>query len=70
MTPDQRFYRDIVGWKYVFHPNVLPFLGVSEAVFPFCIVSPWLVNGNIVEYVRKQQGANRLHLVSDPDDRK
>ena len=44
---------------------MVPFLGVSEAVFPLCIVSPWLQNGNILDYVRKNQGANRLKLVSD-----
>ena len=64
-NPNQRFYREIVAWKYVSHPNVLPFLGVSETLFSFCIISPWLRNGNIVEYIQKHREANRLHLVSD-----
>jgi hypothetical protein len=55
-----------VAWKYVAHPNVLPFLGVSEKLFPFCIISPWLPNGNIIEYTRKNRGVNRWQLVSDP----
>jgi len=60
---NQRFYREVIGWKYVSHPNVLPFLGISETLFPFCIITPWLPNGNIVEYIRQHQGVNRLQLV-------
>lgn len=62
---NQRFYREIVGWKYVSHPNVVPFLGISESLFPFCIISPWLPNGNILEYVGKRQEVNRFRLVGD-----
>jgi len=62
--PHQRFYREIVAWKYVSHPNVLPFLGVSETLFSFSIISPWLRNGNIVEYIQKHRGVNRLHLLA------
>jgi len=65
---NQRLYREIIGWKYVSHPNVLPFHGVSETLFPFCIISPWLSNGNIIEYIKKNQRANRLQLVSDLHD--
>ena len=64
---DQRFYREIVAWKQVSHPNVVPFLGVSETLFPFSIVSPWLSNGNIAEYIQKHEGVNRIQLVSDRD---
>ena len=63
---DQQFYREIVAWKYVSHANVLPFLGVSETLFAFCIISPWLSNGNIIEYTKRKQGVNRLQLVSYP----
>ena len=62
---DQRFYREIVGWKYVSHANVVPFLGISETLFSFCIISPWLSGGNIFEYIRKHRGANRFQLVSN-----
>ena len=47
------------------HPNVLPFFGVSETLFPFCIINPWLTNGNINEYAKKNERVNRLQLVSD-----
>jgi len=44
------------------HPNVLPLLGVSE-LFPFCIINPWLQNGNIVQYIKKNREVDRLQLV-------
>ena len=59
------FYREIVGWKHLSHPNVLPFLGISETEFPFSIISPWLPNGDIINYTQKYRRANRLHLVRD-----
>jgi len=43
----------------------VPFLGVSESLLSFCIISPWLPNGNILEYIRKHGGVNRLRLVSN-----
>ena len=58
-------YSEIVGWKYISHPNVLPFLGVSESLFWFSIISPWLPNGNIVQYTKKDPLVNRLQLVSN-----
>ena len=56
-----------MAWKYVLHPNVLPFFGVSETFDSFCIINPWLLNGNIVEYTKKSPRANRLQLVSNTD---
>ena len=65
---NQRFYREVIGWKYVSHPNVLPFHGVSETLFSFCIITPWLSNGNIIEYTKKNQTVSRLQLVSNLHD--
>jgi hypothetical protein len=47
---------------YISHPNVLPVIEVS-VVFPFCIVSPWMPDGNIIQYTEMNPGANRLALV-------
>ena len=63
----QEFYHEIVRWKYISHPNVLPFLGVLEespGLPRFCIISPWLENGNILEYLSKSPNVNRFELVS------
>ena len=32
-------------------------------LFPLCIVSPWMANGNIIQYIKMNSGANRLLLV-------
>jgi len=45
------------------HPNVLPVILVSEALFPYYIMSPWMPDGNIVQYTKMNPGANRLMLV-------
>jgi serine/threonine protein kinase len=59
----QKFYKEVLVWKRLSHPNVLPFLGVSTSLFPFCMVSHWMAHGNIVKYVKANPGANRLVLV-------
>ena len=45
------------------HPNVFRIIRVSEALFPVCIMSPWMPDGNIVQYTKVNPGANRLILV-------
>ena len=45
------------------HPNVLPVIQVSDAVFPVCIMSPWMPDGNITQYTQVNPGADRLMLV-------
>ena len=47
------------------HPSVVPFYGVSETLFSFCIINPWFSNGNIIDYIRNNQEVNRLQLVND-----
>jgi len=53
------------------HPNVLPVIQVSEILFPFCTMSPWMPDGNIIQYTRANSGADRLMLVCahQPEDR-
>jgi hypothetical protein len=45
------------------HPNVLSIEGVAPKLFEFCMVSQWMVHGNILSYLEKYTGANRLELV-------
>ena len=49
--------------KSISHPNLLPIIDVSDALFPFCIMSPWVPDGNIVQYIQMNPDANRLTLV-------
>ena len=50
-------------WKGLRHPNVLPLLGVTMTKYRFVIVSEWMKNGDINEFVKKHANANRLELV-------
>ncbi|PBK92827.1 kinase-like protein [Armillaria gallica] len=56
------FCREALVWRQLRHPNVLPFLGVSEDLFApsYCLISPWMVNGNIVAYLQAHPDHDRL----------
>ena len=62
----QRLCREVLIWKRLSHPNILPLLGVSVSKNPqyFRIISEWMPNGNVIEYIRSNPEANRLRLVS------
>ena len=51
-------------WKTLNHPNVLPLLGVMMTKGRFAMVSKWMTNGNINQFVRVHQDMNRFKLVS------
>jgi len=63
VTSYQIYRRVIEEIKRNPHPNVLPIIGVSEALFPLCIMSPWMPDGNITQYTEMNPGVNRLALV-------
>lgn len=50
-------------WKSLQHPNVLPLIGVTMSGNQFTMVSDWMANGNINDFVKAHPGANRLELV-------
>ena len=59
----QRYCKEVIIYKRVEHPNVLPIEGVAPALFEYCMVSRWMENGNILNYVANYPGADRLELV-------
>ena len=59
----QGFCREVVIWKTLHHPNVLPLLGVTVTGDRFVMVSEWMTNGNIKEYTKSNTSADRLGLV-------
>ena len=61
--PVQRFCKEVVGWKSLRHPNVLPLLGVDMDETRFVTVSEWMVHGDIHEFMRANVDADRLELV-------
>ena len=58
----KRFCKEMVLWKQLRHPNVLPFYGAYMAD-RFGMVFPWMENGNILEFTGKNLEVNRLRLV-------
>ena len=50
-------------WRVLRHPNVLPLLGIVMNESQFVMVSEWMPNGNINEFVRARPDVNRLELV-------
>jgi serine/threonine protein kinase len=61
----QAFYREVIVWKSLKHPNIVPFLGVPTKVPPpFEIVCEWMENSRITEYVRENPNVDRIGLVS------
>ena len=50
-------------WKAFYHPNVLSLLGITMSNDQFAMVSEWMVNGNINEFVKAHKNANRFELV-------
>ncbi|KAJ7719093.1 kinase-like domain-containing protein [Mycena maculata] len=62
----KEFGREAVIWRQLCHPNLLPFFGLYYLDKRLCLVSPWMQNGNILEYLRKEPaGTNRLSLILD-----
>ena len=51
-------------WRYISHPNIVPFIGILEAPAPL-MVSEWMPNGNVRDYVGKDPGTSRLQLVRE-----
>ena len=51
-------------WKSLQHPNVLPLIGVTMTEVHFAMVSEWMADGNIREFIKAYPGEDRLRLVS------
>jgi len=52
------FLYEVIIWKRLSHPNILPFIGLSDQSFPLCVVSPWTAHGNTFLRIRKQINFN------------
>lgn len=63
----QSFAREAILWSQLEHPNVLPFYGLyrlGDQSDRVCLVSPWMDNGNVSEYISVNPKVARLPLVS------
>ena len=65
----QKYCREVIMSRRMNHPNVLRIEGVAPDSFACCMVSRWMDNGNMLEYLNQYQGhIDRLDLVSTYSD--
>jgi len=55
----KRYFKEVTVWKRLNHPNVLPNLGAGLDIADFCVVSPWISGGDLLQHLTKNPGANR-----------
>ncbi|CAE6452939.1 unnamed protein product [Rhizoctonia solani] len=51
----KRATRELYFWSGYKHDNILPLLGFAVLDGNLAMISPWIENGSVTEYVRKQQ---------------
>ncbi|KAF8201272.1 kinase-like domain-containing protein [Mycena galopus ATCC 62051] len=63
----KEFSREALIWRQLCHPNVLPFFGVYYLESRLCLVSPWMTNGNMMDFLTNEDPPipNRLALILD-----
>ncbi|KAG8989667.1 hypothetical protein FRB90_002121, partial [Tulasnella sp. 427] len=52
-------------WSTLQHPNILAIIGTTDVYGGYCLVSKFVPNGNVVDYLRKQPEAPVLRLIRD-----
>ena len=64
MQSSKLLVEEVVGWKWLQHENILPFIGVVSEPPHFSIISEWMENGDIMHFSKTHPHHNRLRLVS------
>jgi serine/threonine protein kinase len=60
------FRNEVVTWKCLRHPNIVPFIGISD-LFPVCVVSEWMSGGTISAFFVENPEENRSRYVCVQD---
>ncbi|KAL0570204.1 hypothetical protein V5O48_011760 [Marasmius crinis-equi] len=60
----REYLREAIVWRQLKHPNLLPFLGIYylQDESQFCLVSPWMEKGNLMQYLKTAGKENVDHL--------
>ncbi|KAL0059509.1 Homeobox protein tos8 [Marasmius tenuissimus] len=55
---------EVLIWRQLRHPNIHQFLGVTNELFQpsYCIVSPWMTNGDVTSYCRERNSGLNMKL--------
>ena len=59
----QTFCKEAVIWRHLRHPNILPLVGVTLGQGRCSMVSDWMENGTINQFIESDRDANRINLV-------
>ena len=59
----QNAYKEVITWKNLDHPNILPLLGVDTSISPLSAISAQMEHGNLKEYLVCFPNAPRSKLV-------
>ncbi|KAF9259561.1 kinase-like protein [Marasmius fiardii PR-910] len=61
------FCQEALIWTQLRHPNVLSLLGVNTVLFSsgFCLVSPWMANGDIVSFLKEHPDHDKLQSICE-----
>ncbi|KAJ6585269.1 kinase-like domain-containing protein [Mycena capillaripes] len=58
--------REALIWRQLSHPNLLPFLGLYMLDSRLCLISPWMDNGDLKEFLRNSAtDIDRVSLIVD-----
>jgi serine/threonine protein kinase len=57
----QSFFEEAVIWGRLRHPNIVPFVGITTDLSQ--VVSEWMPNGNMREFIERNPGTDRIGLV-------
>ena len=60
----QRLVREVVGWAWLRHENILPFIGITTQPNRFAIVSEWIPHCDITSFIARNPNRNLFPLVS------
>jgi serine/threonine protein kinase len=58
--------REVLIWKELSHPNVLPLLGIDlkTRAPSYCLISPWMNNCDVMSFLEKNPKFEKTSLVS------
>ncbi|KXN84356.1 Serine/threonine-protein kinase HT1 [Leucoagaricus sp. SymC.cos] len=61
------FSKEAILWSHLNHPNILPFYGIycMGKHQKMCLVSPWMDNGHLVNYLQENPSAPRQPFICD-----
>ncbi|KAF9646422.1 hypothetical protein BDM02DRAFT_3021911 [Thelephora ganbajun] len=61
----KRLVKEAVGWAWLRHENILPFIGIATQPIRFSMVSEWMPNGDIMSFIAHNPNQNLFPLLID-----